>query len=138
MRQISALLLAIGVVLACGHSSTQPPAGSFEIVRGQVRAADGLLPVQAAIVTTDFFQSTGAQPLLGRFFVDGDQNSSANQVVVLSHDLWSRRFSSAPTVIGRPLEIDGRTATIIGIATRDFDLPAGTEIWMMKNQNVQK
>ena len=133
------VLLAIGIMVACDHSSgyVQPPPGSFEIVSAQLRAADTLVPVQAAFVTIEFFRSTRAQPLLGRFFVDGDENSAPTRAVVLSHALWSRQFRSVPAVIGQTLELDGRSATVLGVATGDFDLPAGTEIWMLKNANLR-
>jgi hypothetical protein len=133
------VLLAIGITLACDHSAyIQPPAGSFEIARAQLRAADTLVPVQAAFVTTEFFRSTRAQPLVGRFFVDADGSSSPMRPVVLSHGLWSRTFDSVPAVIGQTLELDGRSAIIVGIATTDFDLPAGTEIWILKGANIRK
>ena len=133
------VLLAVGITLACDRSAyVQPPAGSFEIAHVQIRAADALVPVQAAFVTPEFFRTTRAQPLVGRFFLDADGNSPPMQPVVLSHDLWSRRFDSVPAVIGQTLELDGRSTTIVGIATRDFDLPAGTEIWILRSADIRK
>jgi hypothetical protein len=133
------VLLAIDIMVACGHAGyVQPPVGSFEIGRAQLRAADTLVPLRAAFVSVDFFRSTRAQPLLGRFFVDGDENTSPTRLVVLSHDLWSRRFNSVPAAVGQTLELDGRAATIVGVATGDFDLPDRTEIWILRSANTQK
>ena len=70
--------------------------------------------------------------LLGRALIEADYAPSAVGVVVVSGDFWKERFGGEPSVIGRPLEIDGGRATIVGIAPPGFAFPAGARLWTPK------
>src|SRR5580765_1525606 len=107
-----------------------PPAGSFTTTTVRV-SADGVSePVPGAVVTRDFFPAVKLPPLLGREFVEGDWTGGASRLALLREDLWQRRFSGAPDIIGRTIDIDGTSVTIIGIMPRGFDAPAGTQLWL--------
>ncbi|HKQ74354.1 MAG TPA: ABC transporter permease [Blastocatellia bacterium] len=67
-------------------------------------------------VSAGFFELLGARPLLGREFRREDELPDNNQVVILSHGLWKRRFNSDPGVIGRVVTLLGRPFTIVGVA----------------------
>ena len=69
----------------------------------------------AYFVDDDFFSVLGLAPALGRAFSAADNQPGNNDVVVISHSFWSRRFNSDPTVLGRTLRQDGRTVTIVGV-----------------------
>jgi hypothetical protein len=130
---LSPLLLV--VVCACGQPATrfkEPPAGSFAAETHLVKVAGATASMQSAAVTPEFFNVEGVQPLLGRFFIGGDFAADAPQTVVLSRTMWNDRLGAAPTVIGQPIEIDGRPAIVVGIAPTGFDMPAGTQFWLPK------
>jgi predicted permease len=52
----------------------------------------------------------------------GDETEQQGQepVVVLSHGYWKRRFNSDPSIVGRQVKLNGRTATVIGVAPEGF------------------
>jgi hypothetical protein len=119
----------IAFMVACGGEAyNQPAAGSYEIGNYQLRVDDTLLPVHGAAVTLEFFESAGIKPLVGRFFIEGDQRASPS--LVLSHELWAGHFASSPTVVGRTLEIDGHAATVVGIAPQGFTFPESAQLWI--------
>ena len=81
-------------------------------------------------VSAGFFAALGVQPLLGRTFQAGEDTAGREQVVVLKHSLWQRRFGANPNVIGQPLTLNGKAYTIIGVMPEDFNFPYnGGELW---------
>jgi predicted permease len=67
------------------------------------------------LVTANFFEMLGAQPLLGRMLVPADEAKSAPPVVVLTHGYWQRMFGSDPTVVGQTLDLTSKQAQIVGV-----------------------
>src|SRR5262245_35346198 len=70
--------------------------------------------------TYEYFDMLGARPALGRGFVHADDIPNAPRVVVLSHDLWARRFGADPSAIGRAVMINGESHEIVGIMPAGF------------------
>jgi putative ABC transport system permease protein len=79
--------------------------------------------LSGAKVTPDFFRVFGISPLLGRGFRPEDASPGHEQVIVLSHELWARRFGSNPAIIGKSIHFSGATMTVIGVAPPRFDFP---------------
>jgi putative ABC transport system permease protein len=77
--------------------------------------------VFGAYTTHDFFATFGAQPAIGRVFTAEEDQPGREQVVVLSHELWQRRFSGDPAAVGSSLRVNGRPYTIIGVMRPRFD-----------------
>ena len=75
-----------------------------------------------AAVNADYFPLFGVKPMLGRFFTRDEDKPDAAQVIVLSHGLWQRRFGGDPNIIGREVNIGGKT-TVIGIMPAGFEYP---------------
>ena len=75
-----------------------------------------------AAVNADYFPLFGVKPMLGRVFTRDEDKSDAPQVIVLSHGLWQRRFGGDPNIIGREVNIGGKT-TVIGIMPPGFEYP---------------
>jgi putative ABC transport system permease protein len=71
-------------------------------------------------VTREYFDVAATKPALGRAFAEKDDIPNAPRVVILSHGLWMRRFGGDPSVIGRPLPINGESHEVIGVMPRDF------------------
>jgi putative ABC transport system permease protein len=76
----------------------------------------------ATRVTAGAFATLGVEPLFGRSFQEGDH--AADDVVVLGYDLWQRHFDGRPDAVGRGIEVDGRSRTIIGVMPQGFDVPS--------------
>ena len=85
--------------------------------------------VPTAAVSSDFFETFGVQPQLGRVNVQDDERKGWPQIAVLSHGLWSRRFSGDPQVVGKSVVIDGKSVTVAGVMPAGFEFPKGTELW---------
>jgi hypothetical protein len=137
--QILALAISVGAwtsTTSCAgegsHQFQEPPSGtyvtsSFQLmVNGTVQSADG------AQISSDFFSAADVRPLLGRFFVDAEYRSGAAPTVVLGYDLWQRAFQGSPQVIGSTIQLNGRPATVVGIAERGFSVPKGASLWVPK------
>ena len=77
--------------------------------------------VYAELVSDNFFDVLGLSPQLGRFFLPGEASRPGSEpVAVISHNFWRQHFNGAPDVVGRPLKLNGRTLTIIGVTPRGF------------------
>lgn len=76
--------------------------------------------VLAFDVTDGTLPLLGAKPVLGRLFTRRDDNAGAPQTVILSYGYWRRKFGGSGSVIGRTINIDGKTREIIGVLPRDF------------------
>jgi hypothetical protein len=73
------------------------------------------------LVTGNYFTVLGLKPELGRFFVAGEEaRAGASPYVVLSYDLWQRRFQGDPQVVGRKITIQQRPLEVIGVAPKSF------------------
>lgn len=92
--------------------------------RGPMLTVDGVTEsAWADIVSDNYFTVLGVQAVLGRVFVEG---SRPEDVLVISHSYWQRRFGGAPAVVGRIVGMKGRAFTVIGVAPKEF---RGTELW---------
>src|SRR5262249_15247255 len=54
----------------------------------------------------------------------GEDEPGRDQVVVLRHSFWKRRFNSDPDIVGKTMTINGRTRAIIGVMPEKFNFPA--------------
>jgi hypothetical protein len=108
---------------------------------GKVSIRYGTEPEVAAgeIVSGNFFSGLGVQMARGRGFTLADETNHA-QVVVLSYDFWTRRFSRDPGVLGQTLFVKGVPLTVIGVSAVGFTgLERGrgdTDFWVPLQNRV--
>jgi predicted permease len=82
-----------------------------------MRPAEGTSPMLAEVVTGNYFRVAGIALAVGRPFLPEESAvGRAARVLVISHDLWRRRFKSDPSVVGRTLGLNGQDFTIVGVA----------------------
>lgn len=86
----------------------------------QGQTAERLLSLTA---TADFFPILGVAPAQGRVFKPEEFEPGADNVIVLSDRLWTRRFGSDPNIIGRKIQLDGKTVEIVGVMPPGFEHP---------------
>ena len=79
------------------------------------RTAQQSTQVLGAQVPSSLFRSLGIQPLLGRGFADGEDQLSAPRVVLLSHGFWQDELGGDRNVIGRSVDMNAESYTIIGV-----------------------
>lgn len=90
--------------------------------------------LDAAFVTGNFFATFGGRPVLGRLFVNGEFTTDPD-VVVLSYQLWQRRFGSDPGILDRTIRLGEERYTVVGVLDRRFRPPEGvvrpkTDVWI--------
>jgi len=78
--------------------------------------------LQAGQVSADYFRLFGARLIMGRTFTPDEDRPGGEKVVVLSHGLWTRRFSADPAIIGKPLSLSGEPHVVIGVIGPEFDI----------------
>jgi putative ABC transport system permease protein len=76
--------------------------------------------VRVGDVTAGFFSVLGVPPMLGRTFVPADDDEGAAPVVVISYSLWRSRFGADPNLIGRTIDLDKRSFTVVGVMPGSF------------------
>ncbi|HEY4303163.1 MAG TPA: ABC transporter permease [Gemmatimonadaceae bacterium] len=84
--------------------------------------------VSGARVTSSFFDVLGVKPRLGRGFLDSDANQGAPHVVVLTQELWARRFGADSSIIGKRIDLSGQSFTVVGVMPSGFAFPRGAEL----------
>jgi predicted permease len=81
-------------------------------------------PMHVSTVSGNLFNVLEARAAQGRFFAnDEDDAPGAKPVLVLSYAYWQRRFGADPSILGRPLVLNGTPFTVIGVAAQGFQGP---------------
>jgi len=76
----------------------------------------------AARVSASIFPMLGVEPILGRTLTP-EEDVPGHSVVLLDYGLWQRRFGGDKDIVGRAIELDRQTYTIVGVMPRDFAFP---------------
>ena len=82
------------------------------------------------MVSADFFPLLGSQPALGRNFRAQEDQPGSEAVALLSNGLWRRRFGSDSAIVGRQIQLDGASYTVIGVAPAGFEFGAGADAFV--------
>jgi predicted permease len=86
--------------------------------------------VRSAAVTPNYFSVLGVAPQIGRSFAAGEDQPGRDHVVILSHELWQRRFGGDSTVLGRTMRVNRENYVVIGVMPADFRFIGFTEqLW---------
>jgi putative ABC transport system permease protein len=85
--------------------------------------------LKGAMVTANYLDVFGVKPALGRGFLADEEQPGRDRVVVLSHDLWVRRFGADPSILNQTITLSNRNFTVIGVMPPKFQYPAGVELW---------
>src|SRR5213082_2405750 len=83
--------------------------------------------VQAAAVTADLFDVLHVHPELGHSFAAAEERTP---LALLSHGLWVTSFGRDPGILGRPISLDGRSFTVVGVMPAGFQFPnEDVQVW---------
>ena len=96
-----------------------------------IRDGDRTYRLRGSLVSGEFFDVLGVQPVLGRTLRLADDVWGAAPVVVLSYRAWQRSFGGDPHVLGRQIVTytDNVAHTIVGVMPQGLEYPQGTEVW---------
>ena len=90
-----------------------------------------------ANVTEGFFDALGITPLLGRTFEAGEHVRGGRPVVMITHGFWQRRLGGDPSIVGKPITLDERAWTVVGVLPPEFKpqllpRPGELSVWAPK------
>ena len=103
---------------------------AIKMLNANLNLADQAERIDVAQTSADFFDVFGVRPRLGRLFISGDEQAGHAPVAVLSDVLWRRKFAADPSVVGQQVNLDGKSYTVVGIASPGFQYPDKTEAWL--------
>jgi predicted permease len=105
-----------------------------DLVSASVGAADDPERQWGALVTANYFSVVKPRFAWGRGFDTArDDTAGEARVIVLSHDLWRRRFGSDPNIIGQNIMVNNRPAAVVGVTAPGFvgtDVGRTLEFWI--------
>jgi putative ABC transport system permease protein len=83
-----------------------------------------------AYVTENFLKILGVAPVMGRDFTADDNKANAGKVALIGYGIWQRDFGGAQDIVGKPVRINGKPASIVGVMAKGFAFPTNEEIWI--------
>jgi putative ABC transport system permease protein len=116
-------------------STTQ---GSFEatgawfVTSAALTTSEGTEQIGVARGTVSLAPLLGVRPVLGRWFLPGEDNRGGPRIAVLSFEAWQGRFGADSGVIGRHLTLNGQPFEVVGVLPRGFHIAGDTtrvELW---------
>src|SRR5687768_312447 len=87
----------------------------------------------ASRVTGNYFDVFGVAPALGRGFSLDNEKTGNDQVTVLSHALWQKRFGGDPQIVNKTIILDSKPTQVIGVMPAHFKVPQMAELWVPMN-----
>jgi len=85
--------------------------------------------IQGFLVTANFIDVTGMKPIMGRTFSPEENQPGKDQVAVITHSLWQRRFGGDPNILDKTITINSIVRRVIGVMPERFNFPKGAEVY---------
>src|ERR1044071_6749234 len=82
------------------------------------------------MVTDGVFNVLGVRPLLGHAFTREEDLPKGPHVVMLSYDLWQRRYGGDREIVGKTILVGADRQTVIAVMPADFHFPERAEMWI--------
>jgi predicted permease len=99
-------------------------AGAYWVRPCTLTGAGEPIKIPVALTTSSLWRVLGIEAAMGRTLVEGDDQPGGEPIVVLSHGLWQSQLGGDPAVIGRSIELDGRTRQVVGVMPPSFGFPS--------------
>jgi putative ABC transport system permease protein len=129
--------------LKMGYEQNPPAAGNFRDWRDRNRVFEQVAVfdasrtfnlagsnnpqrVDGAAVSPSLFEVLDVKPVIGRTFSSQEDQLGQDSVVLLSYGLWQRRFDADRSIVGKPITLDGRNSTVVGVMPPGFQFPGDT------------
>ncbi len=132
MKLGGVLLAVMAATWAMQGPMAASPQDLLTPIRVDLRIGGGAKEsIEAAYVAPGFFSE--APVAMGRPITDHDCSKPNAAVAVISDELWKNRFERASSVVGSPVEINGRVVTIIGIGRPGFRPQGSGWLWLPRS-----
>ncbi len=112
--------------------------GVYASAQWPIRGEGSAERVPGASVSDGVFRVLGLDPLLGRAISREDDLPNGPKVVVISEELWQRRYGRDPKILGRTIQIDDDRSTIIGVMPAGFHFPDRADFWIPLHMDPAK
>lgn len=100
---------------------------------------EGAEAVPGAMVTDGLAEALGVSFLMGRSFTPAEDSPGGAAVAVVSYDFWTSRLGSDPQAVGRTVEVNGASRTVVGVLARHMAFPSGTSVWLpLQNDDLRR
>jgi putative ABC transport system permease protein len=86
--------------------------------------------VRTGVVSANYFDLFGVQPLLGRTFLPDDEKLGAPPVLLLSYEYWKNNFGSDPAIVGKTFEMNDKVHTVVGVLPPVPQYPNENDVYM--------
>ena len=87
--------------------------------------------VDGEIATSNYFATFGVRPIAGRVFTADEDRPGQAPVVVISERFWRTRLHADPSIIGKPIRVNGLPTTVVGVMPKSFDpLLSNSDLWV--------
>jgi putative ABC transport system permease protein len=111
--------------------------GAYRDASANLVDADGnARPTAAAEITASAFRIAPEPPLLGRVIDESDERAGAAPVVLLGHEVWTRRFDGDRRIVGRSVQLGNSFATVVGVMPEGYAFPVAHELWLPLRTDV--
>ena len=98
-------------------------AACYYVTRNLTEQGQTAERVVGLAATADFFPMLQVAPAHGRVFKPEEFEPGADNVIILTDRFWARRFGSDPNIVGRTIQLDGKTVEIVGVMPPGFEHP---------------
>jgi hypothetical protein len=76
--------------------------------------------LRTEMVSAAFFPILGVKPVAGRVFTEQEDRLGGTPVILISEGLWKRKFGGSRDVIGKPINLNGKLYTLVGVIPGNF------------------
>jgi predicted permease len=109
--------------------------GIYQLGNSVIRIGNISERVRSAAASASLFSTLGVQPVLGRLPSPAQDRPSKQPVLLLTEGLWRHRFGSDPGILDRPITIDGKPLTVVGVLPESFVFQTDPEFWTTFEDN---
>ena len=93
----------------------------FGGMHGAIDGSGNLEPMNVQLVSGTYFSTLGVKPILGRAFIQAEEEpAGAHPVAVASYSWWKRRFGRDPSIVGKTVSLGATVYTIVGVGPPEF------------------
>ncbi len=94
------------------------------------RAGEPARNIPAALVSANFFDVVALRPILGRNFVPAEDVPGAARVAIVGYDFWQQDLGGRADALGKTVQLDGLSYTVIGVMPKTFRHPYRAQVWL--------
>lgn len=89
--------------------------------------------LQASVVSGNYLETYGVAPALGRSFTLNNEQPGQDQVTILSHELWQKRFAGDRSILNKTIVLNGKATEVIGVMGEGVSFPQEADLWLPMN-----